>query len=288
MQNQSRRTLALAAALAMGIASAVSAADQRNLTQEALDAKHEAQVSTSFIFNPHLRSSGISVEVLGDVAILSGTVQDDVYKDLAEQIAMGVDGIDDVDNKIEVDPNYSPPARVASPTGERDFGTVVEDATITASVKSKLLWNSNTSGLKVNVDTQNGKVALSGTAETAASRELAGRLASNTRGVTVVDNQLRVEPGTGTVAKATTGSKPGASESQEPVSDAWVTAKVKSTLLLSRSVDGMDISVETRNGMVSLSGTADSDAEKDLAVELAKDVRGVKQVNAAGVRIASR
>ena len=45
-------------------------------------------------------------------ATLTGNVAEDVNKDLAKQIALGVDGIKTVDNKIEVGPNYKPPAQI--------------------------------------------------------------------------------------------------------------------------------------------------------------------------------
>ncbi len=109
---------------------------------------------------------------------------------MAKQIALGVSGIKTVDNQIKVESDYVSPARTSE---ERSFGEVVDDATITATVKSKLLWSKNTEGLEMDVDTQMGKVTLLGSAESGASRELAGRMAQNTRGVVSVDNQLVVD-----------------------------------------------------------------------------------------------
>ena len=59
---------------------------------------------------------------------------EDVNKDLARQIALGVDGIKTVDNLIEVVPNYKAPAQSA----DRTYGEMVDDASITSEVKSKL------------------------------------------------------------------------------------------------------------------------------------------------------
>ena len=110
-------------------------------------------------------------------ATLSGTVEEDVNKELAEQIALGVSGIKTVDNQIAVEADYVPPARTSQ---ERSFGEVVDDATITATVKSKLLWSKNTDGLEMDVDTRMGKVRLTGAAGSDAARELAGSMAANT------------------------------------------------------------------------------------------------------------
>ena len=109
---------------------------------------------------------------------------------MAKQIALGVSGIKTVDNQIKVESDYVSPARTSE---ERSFGEVVDDATITASVKSKLLWGKNTDGLKMDVDTRMGEVTLHGNADSGASKELAGRMAGNTRGVVSVDNQLVVD-----------------------------------------------------------------------------------------------
>lgn len=263
------------------------------------DARREAQIWTSYAFNPHLRASDISVEVRGDRAFLTGTVDEGVDKALAEQIAQGVDGIAKVENKLVVDPDYQPKPRDPNNT-ERDFATTVEDATITASVKSKLLWNDHTDGLEIDVDTVGGRVTLTGTADTAQARNIATKLARNTDGVVAVDNKLTLD--TNRVNAAVGQANDGDDDDHDvdvavadnddddatdgpELTDGWISTKVKSTLLLSRWVDGMDIDVDTKDGAVSLNGTADSAAERDLAVELAQNIRGVKSVDASRLKV---
>ncbi|NCL83730.1 BON domain-containing protein, partial [Citrobacter braakii] len=46
----------------------------------------------------------------------------------------------------------------------------------------------------------------------------------------------------------------------------------------------VDIKVETNKGVVSLSGNVKSDAERDLAIETAKGIKGVKAVSADGLK----
>ncbi|WP_256661968.1 MULTISPECIES: BON domain-containing protein [Gammaproteobacteria] len=77
-------------------------------------------------------------------------------------------------------------------------------------------------------------------------------------------------------------------ESDEPVTDTWITTKVKSDLLATRNVSGTDIKVETRNGVVSLSGTVKSQAERDKAVATARAIKGVKSVDASGLEVGGR
>ena len=76
-------------------------------------------------------------------------------------------------------------------------GDKVADAVITTSVNAELAKDSSLSALKINVDTDNGRVALRGTAPSEAARERATQLASNVKGVVSVDNQLSVDPAKG-------------------------------------------------------------------------------------------
>ncbi|MBC8056753.1 MAG: BON domain-containing protein [Rhizobiales bacterium] len=73
------------------------------------------------------------------------------------------------------------------------MGEKIDDAMITTSVKTELAKAPNLSALKINVDTAAGRVALKGTAPTAAAREQATTLAQNVKGVVGVDNQLTVQ-----------------------------------------------------------------------------------------------
>jgi hyperosmotically inducible protein len=71
---------------------------------------------------------------------------------------------------------------------------------------------------------------------------------------------------------------------QEAVSDTWITSKVKASFLADDSISGLDIKVETNEGVVSLSGVVPTDAERDLAVEKAKAIKGVTSVSADGLK----
>lgn len=69
------------------------------------------------------------------------------------------------------------------------------------------------------------------------------------------------------------------------ISDGWITTKIKATYAYSRWIDGSDIKVYTTDGMVKLSGSADSSAEKELAIELAQSIGGVREVDASGLEV---
>lgn len=64
----------------------------------------------------------------------------------------------------------------------------------------------------------------------------------------------------------------------ERVEDGWITTKVKSDFALDKTVSATNISVNTDNGVVHLSGTAKSRDEANRAVQIARNVKGVKAV----------
>jgi hyperosmotically inducible periplasmic protein len=239
-------------------------------TQDIIDARQETQIWTTYALSPYLRASELKVSVKDGKATLSGMVEEDVNSDLAKQIALGVSGIEDVDNQIQVKADYKP---VAS---EGKYGDVIDDVSISAVIKSKLLWSKSTDSNTIDVKTAKGKVVLTGNAMTDEAKEMAGRLASGTQGVVSVTNNILVNktPGKSGTARASTY------EVGNNISDTWITTKVISMFLYSRNVAGSDINVTTNAGVVTLSGKLDSGVERALAIELAQNIRGVKSVQA--------
>jgi hyperosmotically inducible protein len=64
----------------------------------------------------------------------------------------------------------------------------------------------------------------------------------------------------------------------EHVEDGWITTKIKSEFALDKTVSATAIHVNTDNGVVHLSGIAKSRDEANRAVQIARDVKGVKSV----------
>jgi len=253
-------------------ASSFSYADAK---QDILDARQETQIWTTYALSPYLRANDLKVSVHSGKATITGNVDEEVSKDLAKEIALGVNGIKEVDNQIKVQPD-------ANPKRSTNYGETVDDITITAAVKSKLFW-SKYSYLATKVETKNGNVSLSGTVDSKEARDVAGRLASNTRGVTNVKNSIAIKDKEDGKSSAGTKVKNVAAETSEAVEDAWITAKVKSNFLYSSNVSGSAIDVSTNAGVVTLKGGVSSGAERALAVELAENIRGVKSVDAKGL-----
>lgn len=74
-------------------------------------------------------------------------------------------------------------------------------------------------------------------------------------------------------------SRDAADKAGDYMSDAAITARVKAALADADQVSAFDINVETINGEVVLSGIVATDAEQDLAEQLAEAVDGVESVS---------
>jgi hyperosmotically inducible protein len=73
--------------------------------------------------------------------------------------------------------------------------------------------------------------------------------------------------------------------SDQPVSDTWITTKVKADLATTDGVKSMDLSVKTVNGVVTLTGTQPNQAAIKSAVAATQKIKGVQRVDASGVTV---
>lgn len=277
-------------ALAMAIAGLITLAPLAHAAEEGVsrqlsDARQQGAIDTAFALNRHLSPFEIEVSVEDGSVTLKGVVENAAERELAAELAGNIDGVRGVNNDLEVDPALEVPVvdEQSRITTDKTLAQRFDDATLAATVKSKLLWNSNTEGLDIQVRAESGVVSLSGNAGTPVAKELAGELVTNTEGVREVHNHLSIS----TADSASAEAQNAANDAAASISDSWITSKVKSSFLYSRNLDSLNIKVDTRDGFVSLSGTVLSNAEKRLAVETARNIRGVRGVDADALRIAS-
>jgi hyperosmotically inducible protein len=188
----------------------------------------------------------------------------------------------------------------------KDTGEAITDASITAAVKTKLLADTKVGGLKIDVDTKDHVVTLTGPVNSAAERTEAVRLAKTTTGVKSVVNKLVIETTAGTTGKtgkddklkvdikddtkkttdkakekagqAKDATKDAAEKTADVTTDAAITSAVKTKFLADTTVGGLKIDVDTKDHVVTLTGTVKSAAEKAEAIRLAKTTKGVSKV----------
>jgi len=160
------------------------------------DARLTGRIESMYLLNPHLNAFEITTVVENGVVHLVGTVESDVDRDLAVALAENVEGVIEVENDLELDPDIMSDEAAADEqrVARRDFGSWVDDTTTTAAVKSRLIGNANTKGLQIDVDTQGDIVTLSGRVQTAEESELAEQIARGSSDVRDVRNNLVVDP----------------------------------------------------------------------------------------------
>jgi len=113
---------------------------------------------------------------------------------------------------------------------------------------------------RVSVKSNDGVVTLTGTVMDKDDKALAEDTVENLPGVVSVDNQIVVTP------------------NAPEHSDEWIAMKVRGELLVKANVSATSTKVDVKDGVVTLSGTVQNLAQKDLTESYAKDIDNVKAV----------
>ena len=137
-----------------------------------------------------------------------------------------------------------------------------QDDKIEASAKSSYNFMTYLKDDNIKVSSSAGVVTLTGTVAREYHKLLAQETVAELPGVKLVNNKLTV-----------VGEQPAEN------SDAWTTLKVKSLLAFHKNVSASDTEVTTQGGVVTLTGKAYSEAQKQLTTEYVKDVDGVTGVS---------
>jgi osmotically-inducible protein OsmY len=142
------------------------------------------KVKTTLLFHRNVSSTGTDVYVKDGVVSLRGEASSMAQKELTTEYAKDVEGVKEVKNEMTV-------AKTPAQPGET-IGEQIDDASITAQVKSSLMSHRSTSALKTKVETTNGVVSLSGIAKNDAEKSLVTKLVADINGVTSVINNMTI------------------------------------------------------------------------------------------------
>ena len=166
---------------ALALLSACSATRTQQSAGEVIDdTVLTSKVKMALIEDPVTKAGQINVETYRGVVQLGGFVDNGEQKARATQVARSITGVKEVRNDL----------RVSTP--QATVGQVLDDGTLTAAVKAKLVEDPVTKAYQVNVETQKGVVQLSGFVDTTMAKLRAGELAHSVDGVSVVRNDLEI------------------------------------------------------------------------------------------------
>jgi osmotically-inducible protein OsmY len=189
----------------------------------------------------------IDVEVSDAVATLTGTVGSLIAKDRSVRIAQMLKGVVAVVDLLEVDPS----------------GRI--DADIARDVQAALRLDPATDAWEIEASVEDGAVTLRGTVESHAERMLAVLVVKSVAGVRRIDNRIHVA-------------------AQSPRADSEIAAEIEQRLQWDVRVDDALITVDVREGRVTLSGSVGSARDVATATTLAW-VQGVTAVDASGLAV---
>ncbi len=226
----------------------------------------ESFAKQSYVFKIYLKGDDITIQYKDGVAFLVGTVSDESHTLLAREILASFPGITHVYSRLKE---------------HNEVPALNKDEQLISKVKATLFFHQSVNAAETEVLAKNGIVTLRGKTASTAQKNRTAEYALDVEGVNKIINELTVTPATLQTEKIRNRG--------ESIDDASVTALVRTILLYHRSTSTLDITVETRDGVVKLEGKAGSWEEKNLADKRVIDVPGVKMVfnNMTIERIAS-
>jgi hyperosmotically inducible protein len=162
------------------------------------DAGITTAVKSKLAADDTVKSYRIDVDTKDKVVSLKGDVDTEMGRTRAIELARATEGVRDVVDNLRVAPGVTPTTGVDDPLQKkaddaaRAAGNVVGDAAITTAVKTKMLGDTTVAGLKIDVDTKDSVVTLTGNVASAAEKARAIEIARETDGVKSVTDRLKV------------------------------------------------------------------------------------------------
>jgi hyperosmotically inducible periplasmic protein len=247
---------------------------QRQKAVQVSDDALKQRIEKALQADSSLKDSGISVKSVNNgVVLLAGTAKTLSAHLRAVEVVASVPGVERVASEIK-SPDTLADAEIWHEPTARASGTEYQmldtpsdlletpsDLWITSATKMRLLTDSRTPALDINVETQAGVVTLFGIVPSLEAKAAAAADARKVSGVKRVVNDLQV------VASA--------KQAAVKVHDEQLEREVKTAL---ETHNLKDIGVEVKNGVVRLTGTIPSGAWRLEAAVLARSVEGVRAV----------
>lgn len=154
-------------------------------------------------------------------------------------------------------------AAVAASTTEKGLSTSVSDSVIQAKLSDSFIQTSQSLFLNVETAVNNGSVLLTGKLKTQEEKITATRLSWEIKGVREVINEIHLS---------------GTSSLKSSAKDLAASAQLRAALIRDPEISSLNFSIDVVNGIVYLSGVAESEQERERVVAHAQELRFAKQV----------
>ncbi|MGX5173145.1 BON domain-containing protein [Aliikangiella sp. IMCC44653] len=149
--------------------------------------------------------------------------------------------------------------------------SAMNDAWLDGKLDTVIILNEHLNPLKIETDVTNGVAVITGKVDNEVEKDLATELAKSVEGIKEVENRL-------IVADSEKEADSNDDSIMSDITDASITTAISTKLLLNTEIDSTEIDIDTDNRRVVINGTVESEAEKDLVQQIAKNTFEVKKV----------
>ena len=227
-----------------------------SIKESTQDAATTSRVRTALLLSKHVSPFDIKVQTIQGEVTLEGQVPSEQVKTVAGAIAQDTSSVKMVHNNLGVNP-----AIERNPDREH-LGERVADLEIQTLVTDALSKNADLAEKHIATQVKNRTVALTGTVQTTNQKYTAEQISWQVPGVQGLTNNLSVSD-----AQATPES-----------ADDKLARRVEFELYSTKAMSLKTVQIHADNGIVTLTGSVLSRAEKLLAEKTAKSVEGVRRV----------
>jgi len=227
-----------------------------SIRESTQDAATTSRVRTALLLSKHVSPFDIKVQTIQGEVTLDGQVPSEQVKNVAGAIAQDTSSVKQVHNNLGVNP-----AIERNPDREH-LGERVADLEIQTLVTDALSKNADLAEKHIATQVKSRTVALTGMVQTTNQKYTAEQIAWQVPGVQGLTNNLSVSD-----AQATPES-----------ADDKLARRVEFELYSTKALPLKNVQIHAANGVVTLTGTVSSRAEKLLAEKAAKSVDGVRSV----------
>jgi hyperosmotically inducible protein len=227
-----------------------------SIKESTQDAATTSRVRTALLLSKHVSPFDIKVETVQGEVTLEGQVPSEQLKTVAGAIAQDTSSVKQVRNNLSVNPSTE-----RNPDREH-LGERVADLEIQTLVTDALSKNADLAEKHIATVVKNRTVALNGTVQTTSQKYAAEQIAWQVPGVQGLSDNLSVaDP-----------------EAAPESADDKLAHRVEFELYSTKAIPLKTVQIHADNGVVTLTGTVSSRAEKLLAEKTAKSVEGVRKV----------
>jgi len=227
-----------------------------SIKESTQDGATTSRVRTALLLSKNVSPFDIKVGTIQGEVTLEGQVPSDQVKTVAGAIAQDTSSVKQVHNNLAVNP------AIERNTDREHLGERVADLEIQTLVTDALSKNADLAEKHITTEVKNRTVALNGTVQTANQKYTAEQVAWQVPGVQGLKDNLSVAD----------------AQAMPESADDKLARRVEFELYSTKAIPLKTVQIHAENGVVTLTGTVLSRAEKLLAEKTAKSVEGVLRV----------